>query len=122
MALLTLLLGFPGLATAWAGELQESTITRQLEEMRALDHTLSEHTPDTERFRRLVEFYNERLVIHQAPDVLASLSDVDLRALMLAAQLAALYSHNDDILDDAMADLRLLERRGHVGVADKRAV
>lgn len=89
--------------------------------MRALDHTLSERAPDTERFRRLVEFYDAQFAIHQTPDALSGLSDVDLRALMLAAQLAVFYSHSDDILDDAMADLRLLERRGDVSVADKRA-
>src|SRR5690606_4293083 len=119
--LLSLLLGLVSVATACAGEPQVFTIARQLEEMGALDRTLSERAPDTERFRRLVEFYDARFAIHQTPGALSNLSDVDLRALMLAAQLAVFYSHSDDILDDAMADLRQPERRGDVGVADKRA-
>ncbi|MGH6977677.1 MAG: hypothetical protein ACRED4_00035 [Brevundimonas sp.] len=47
--------------------------------------------------------------------------DEDLRALTLAAQLAVFYHHDHDILDDAMADLRLLEDRGVARPGDIRA-
>jgi hypothetical protein len=119
-SLLTLLLIVAGVATARAGELPEVAISQQLEEMRALDGSLFGSAKDAERFRRLTGFYRERLAAQQAPEVRAGLSDADLRALMLAAQLAVFYHHDDDILDDAMADLRLLERRGDVKVADIR--
>ena len=107
--LLILLLGLAGIGVAWAGDRPTPTITSQLEEMRALDVKLAEHAPDSERFRRLAEFYRARLADRQASGVRAGLSDEDLRALTLAAQLAVFYHHDDDILDDAMTGLRLLE-------------
>lgn len=89
--------------------------------MRELDRTLSERDPDTVRFRKLADFYRARLAAHQAPGVRANLSDADLRALMLAGQLAAFYSHEDDILNNVLADLRLLEHRGDAKITDFRA-
>ncbi|MDN5781325.1 MAG: hypothetical protein L0H23_04775 [Luteimonas sp.] len=100
---------------------QESTIGHQLEEMRALDGRLSGRGADAERFRRLAEFYRARFSGLQAPDIRAAMSDEDLRALTLAAQLAVFYHHDDDILDDAMADLRMLEDRGAARPGDIHA-
>lgn len=119
--LLILLLGLAGIGVAWAGDRPTPTITSQLEEMRALDVKLAEHAPDSERFRRLAEFYRARLADRQASGVRAGLSDEDLRALTLAAQLAVFYHHDDDILDDAMTGLRLLEDRSAARPGDIRA-
>jgi hypothetical protein len=116
-----MLLVVASVATTWAVEPQESTIGHQLEEMRALDSVLSERASDSERFRWLAEFYRARFAGLQAPDVRAAMSDEDLRALTLAAQLAVFYHDDDDILDDVITDLRLLEDRGAALPGDIRA-
>lgn len=110
-----------GAVAAWAGELQPATVGQQLEEMRALDRTLSENVPDARRFRQLAEFYCKKFEARQEPNDRAAMSGEDLRALALAAQLAVFYRHDPDILDDAMNDLRLLEERGAARPGDIRA-
>lgn len=119
--MLTLLLIVAGVAAAHADELQEGAIGQQLEEMRALDRALSQRAPDAERFYRLAEFYRVQLADRQAPNIRAALSDEELRALTLAAQLAVFYHHDDDILDDAMSGLRVLEERRAARPGDIRA-
>jgi len=122
IASVSVLLALGGTVSARADEVpQASPITRQMEEMRALDGKLSGQVADAERFRRLTEFYRARFSGLQASSVRAAMSDEDLRALTLAAQLAVFYHHDGDILDDAMADLRLLEDRGAARPGDIRA-
>lgn len=117
-----LLLAFASVAPAWARVAPQATaISRGLGDMRALDGDLSGRVSDRERFRQLGDAYRTRLARHQSPSVLAILSDEDLRSLMLAAQLAASYVHDGDILDDAMDDLRRLEDRGAARGEDIRA-
>ncbi len=99
---------------------QISLIDRQLEQMQALDRKLISSHPEKDmvRNRGLADFYRKRFTAYQATEVLANMPDGDLRALMIAAQLAAFYSYDDTILDDAMTDLRLLDKRGLARTAD----
>ena len=120
LCLMAVFLCMIGLVASAAEPEKVSLIERQLEQMQALDQKLTDSDPERDSVRNhgVTEFYRTRFASYQAPEKLADTSDGDLIALMRAAQTAAYYSHDDAILDDAMVDLSLIEKRGKASAAD----